>query len=126
MDKNGADYPVGYKKPPRSTQFKPGHSGNPNGRPKKVATLPDILWKELRTRIAFVSNGKRRSISLLQAIIKQNLKKAVNGDLKAAAMIFNQLKESEPETGVRLSELVHEFRAVYAQREAESGADRKP
>lgn len=26
---------VGYKKPPKASQFKPGQSGNPKGRPKK-------------------------------------------------------------------------------------------
>jgi len=25
---------TGYKRPPRSTQFQKGHSGNPKGRPK--------------------------------------------------------------------------------------------
>src|SRR5690242_10272972 len=27
---------VGYGRPPRDTQFKPGQSGNPSGRPKKL------------------------------------------------------------------------------------------
>ena len=28
------DDPVGYKTPPKNTQFQPGQSGNPKGRPK--------------------------------------------------------------------------------------------
>ena len=28
------DYEVGYGKPPKSRQWKPGQSGNPKGRPK--------------------------------------------------------------------------------------------
>lgn len=28
------DYKVGYKTPPKPTQFKKGKSGNPGGRPK--------------------------------------------------------------------------------------------
>src|SRR5215213_6143909 len=31
----GASYEVGYRKPPRHTQFKPGQSGNPKGRPRQ-------------------------------------------------------------------------------------------
>jgi hypothetical protein len=27
-------YPIGYRKPPTETRFKPGTSGNPKGRPK--------------------------------------------------------------------------------------------
>jgi len=29
-----SDYEVGYKKPPRHSQFKPGNRGNPKGRGK--------------------------------------------------------------------------------------------
>jgi Family of unknown function (DUF5681) len=29
------DYEVGYGKPPKTSQFKKGESGNPSGRPKK-------------------------------------------------------------------------------------------
>ena len=29
-----ASYEVGYKRPPKHTRFKKGHSGNPKGRPK--------------------------------------------------------------------------------------------
>ena len=30
---NSNDDTVGYGRPPKSTQFKPGQSGNPSGRP---------------------------------------------------------------------------------------------
>src|SRR6516162_3590178 len=35
MDDSGKQYAVGYKRPPRSGQFKKGQSGNPGGRRKK-------------------------------------------------------------------------------------------
>ncbi|HXC43334.1 MAG TPA: DUF5681 domain-containing protein [Candidatus Dormibacteraeota bacterium] len=115
--------PVGYKKPPRHTQFKPGQSGNPKGRPKKAATLPDVLSKELRTRVPIVNNGKRKKVSLLVAIMKQHLNKAANGDSKAAAMVLNLIKENKLEVGDNLSELVQEFRAVH-NRHAAADRDR--
>lgn len=115
--------PVGYKKPPRHTQFKPGQSGNPKGRPKKAATLPDVLSKELRTRVPIVNNGKRKKVSLLVAIMKQHLNKAANGDAKAAAMVLNLIKENKLEVGDNLSELVQEFRAVH-NRHAAADRDR--
>jgi hypothetical protein len=110
--------PVGYKKPPRHTQFKPGQSGNPKGRPKKAATLPDVFSKELRTQVPIINHGKRKKVSMLVAIVKQNLNKAANGDSKAAAIVFNHLKENKLDVGDNLSELVQEFRAVHNRHEA--------
>jgi hypothetical protein len=34
MADNDDDYEVGYKRPPKNSQFKKGQSGNPKGRPK--------------------------------------------------------------------------------------------
>ena len=39
-----ADYEVGYKKPPRHSQFKPGNRANPHGRGKrKLRTEAEIV-----------------------------------------------------------------------------------
>jgi len=111
--KHAESDPVGYKQPPRHSQFKPGQSGNPKGRPKKTSSLPDVFAKELRTQIPIIKNGKRKKVSMLEAIVKQHLNKAANGDAKAAALVLNHLKESKPDVGDKLSDLVKEFRVVH-------------
>ena len=40
------NYEVGHCKPPKHTQFKPGQSGNPKGRPKKDKQLADKIQEK--------------------------------------------------------------------------------
>ncbi|WP_345821102.1 DUF5681 domain-containing protein [Methylobacterium fujisawaense] len=37
------DYEVGYRKPPRHTQFKPGTSGNRRGRPRRSKNIDTLF-----------------------------------------------------------------------------------
>jgi hypothetical protein len=40
------NYTVGFGKPPKASQFKPGRSGNPKGRPKGRPTVEQLLLEE--------------------------------------------------------------------------------
>jgi len=115
-------YTTGYKQPPRHSQFKPGQSGNPHGRPKKTDSIEEVLRRELSTRIGIVTNGKRRRVSMLRAIVKQQLTQAASGNLKATSILFTTLKSLGPDKGDHLADLVHEFRAIH-ERHAKSEAD---
>jgi Family of unknown function (DUF5681) len=50
-----APYKVGYRKPPKSGQFKKGLSGNPGGRPKKLKSWSELVAEELQRTIAQTS-----------------------------------------------------------------------
>ena len=52
---------------------------------------------------------------MLEAIVKQHLNKAASGDSKAAAIVFNQLRENKSDVGDNLSDLVQQFRALHNQ-----------
>jgi hypothetical protein len=54
---------VGYKRPPRETQFKKGQSGNPSGRRKAAPTFATDLAEELRESITLHEKGREKKIT---------------------------------------------------------------
>lgn len=80
------DYEVGYKKPPKNTRFRKGHSGNPAGRPKKQPAHPDenslkAILERTANRTVEIAGEKR---SYLELEILSLQKKASMGDVPAS------------------------------------------
>lgn len=74
---------VGYKRPPQSTRFKPGQSGNPSGRKKSTPNLKTELMAELNETISFEEDGHRRRYTRQRAIVKRLVDLAIKGDIRA-------------------------------------------
>jgi Family of unknown function (DUF5681) len=72
-------YDVGYGRPPRHTQFKPGQSGNPAGRRKGLRNFKtdvlSILEKPLKVR----EGGRTRTRSTQEATLMMIRNKACQG-----------------------------------------------
>ena len=86
---------VGYKKPPKHTQFKPGQSGNPKGRPKGTKNLATDLSEELSEKIVVTEAGQQLHISKQRAMIKSLLAKALKGETRAASVLLKLLIDAE-------------------------------
>lgn len=84
-----ANYDVGYKKPPKRSQFKPGQSGNPKGKPKGAKGLKTDLREEMAERVTINENGKRIKVTKQRLMIKALAQKAAKGDVKAAAQLVS-------------------------------------
>lgn len=82
---------VGYKNPPKHTQFKPGASGNPKGRPKGTKNLKTDLYEEINERIQVTEGGQIYSISKQRALLKRLFEKAMKGDVRAAALLLKNI-----------------------------------
>jgi len=89
------DYPVGYRKPPAHSQFKKGESGNPRGRPKGALNVAAVLLKTLREKVMINENGKRKTITKLEASLKQLVNKAASGELRALAQLTQMTLAAE-------------------------------
>ncbi len=83
------DYEVGYKKPPKATQFKPGQSGNPKGRPRGTKNLTTDLEEELAETIRITEGGHSRVITKQRAMVKTLCAKALKGDSRASKVLFD-------------------------------------
>jgi hypothetical protein len=89
-----ADKP-GRGKPPKATQFKPGESGNPRGRPKGVRNLRTDLANVLEKRVRIREGGQQHRVSGQRAVLLKLLEKALSGDNKATAQLFGMLMKLE-------------------------------
>jgi hypothetical protein len=89
------DYPVGYGKPPKNTQFKKGQSGNPRGRPKGSRNMLTILDDDLAVQITATVNGRTKWMSKAEGIVKQLTRAALHGDLRAIIALFRILLDRE-------------------------------
>ena len=89
-DRAGEDgsYIVGYRRPPVSSQFVRGRSGNPKGRPKGSKNMLTLITAELESRVTVTENGKRRSLTKRQVVARQLVNQAAAGSLKAIPMLL--------------------------------------
>ena len=81
-------YDVGYAKPPKSTRFQKGRSGNPRGRPKGTRNLKTDLAEELAETVLLTEGGKTRKVSKQRAMLKATVNKAIRGDTRAHALLL--------------------------------------
>jgi uncharacterized protein DUF5681 len=93
-------YAVGYGLPPTSSQFRPGQSGNPKGRPKGTRNASSLARDALERTINVKMKGTWRKMSVRKAAYLRLGERAVAGDAKA----FDYLLSLESEERLRGSD----------------------
>jgi len=86
----GHDYEVGYGRPPAEGRFKKGASGNPRGRPRESRNISLLLEQELSSKVSVNENGRRRTITKLEGMVKQMVNRALAGNDRAVRLILEQ------------------------------------
>jgi uncharacterized protein DUF5681 len=115
---------VGYRRPPKKSQFKQGKSGNPKGRPIGSKNVDKMIAAELEDRVHVTENGRRRKISKLEGIIKQIVNKSLSGDPRATQTLLGKFLDrldtevqettlealDKAESNLVMAEIVRRFR----------------
>jgi Family of unknown function (DUF5681) len=84
------NYTVGKGRPPLSTRWKPGQSGNPKGRPKGAKNMTTYFNEALNKKIEITERGKTRKVTVREGIALRITTLALKGDTKAISLIFSK------------------------------------
>lgn len=87
-------YEIGYRRPPVAGRFKPGKTGNPKGRPKGSRNFLTLLEQELGQPVVVNENGKKKTITRMQAMTKRLVTGALQGDAKALMTLVEILRRT--------------------------------
>lgn len=95
--KNDADnqYEVGYGKPPKASQFRPGQSGNSKGKRKRPKTAADLVDKLFHQKVDVNIGGRTKRLPLLEVILRTHTSKAAKGDQASTRLLLELLKSHQ-------------------------------
>lgn len=99
--------PIGYGNPPRATQYEPGRSGNPKGRPRKQPSPIEVIRAMFAEPVNVREADGVKQISMLEAFLKQLRKSALEGDQRAIPHVLKLMQMAglegpKDEAGARL------------------------
>ena len=139
---NNPNYEVGYGRPPASSRFAAGTSGNPRGRPRRKETpqvassqgelsmLHRAVLEAGATMVEVRRGDRRRKVSAHAAVVGGLIESAQQGNTRAADMYLRfhqeaeelaQLQSVEADEGVeftkKIVELIHTERATAHENE---------
>src|SRR6202012_1140240 len=90
---------VGYKRPPKRSQFKPGQSGNPSGKNKGSKNIATDLQEILSEQVTFTENGSLKTMTKQRALASALVSAAIGGDLRATAIVMSHLTREHIKLG---------------------------
>jgi hypothetical protein len=86
LKSSSKSYEVGYRRPPKKSQFKKGRSGNPTGKRKRPLKTPDLkaqLESELNKAVTIRSGKRVKTLTKAAAGIEQLVDQFAEGDRNA-------------------------------------------
>jgi hypothetical protein len=81
-------YAVGYGKPPITSRFKPGQTGNARGRPKGHKNLKTLIRQAMTARIVIQEGSSNRQVSKIEGVVLRQLQNALKGNDRSAMAVI--------------------------------------
>ena len=110
------DYNIGYARPPRQYQFKPGISGNPKGRKKGAQGRKASFEKIAKETVKIRDGGRIRNMSREEALQRTLFARALT-DIKAVSPLLSYMRAigtSFDDEVVRELQVTPEHEAIVA------------
>jgi Family of unknown function (DUF5681) len=94
---NGTNYLVGYRKPPKHSQFKPGQSGNPKGRKKGAKGMKTLAQQTLTAKVSVRTGNGPQKMMRIEALLHKLVELGMKGNPRALLALFHMYQEAIPE-----------------------------
>ena len=98
MDDEHERSSVGYKNPPKHTQFKKGQSGNPKGRVRGDKNFKTVWRDAMAQQVTIKENGVSKQVDVIHAVVLALKNEAISKrDLRAIVKVIDYSREYSDE-----------------------------
>lgn len=94
------DYEVGYCRPPKHGQIKPGEVRNKRGKLKGTRSLKSDIREILNMPVPLNDPGKKRKVTTRKAALLKLREKALKGDSRSLDRLLEYAREHDLEEGL--------------------------
>jgi Family of unknown function (DUF5681) len=116
-DAESAEDAVGFGCPPKATQFKPGKSGNPKGRPKGARSVAAVLQDVIQQKVPVTENGATRRVPALEVMLRRLANDAMRNDPRALKLLLSLVDRygESSKLELQLEHLLRDDQAILKQ-----------
>lgn len=108
-------YEVGYKKPPRDMQFKPGQSGNLRGRPRRSRNLGTVLRTALMQNVRMTKDGATTQVPAVEALALKLVDNGLKGTPADVVKLLYAIERLSPSMAEPESTLPEKIQIEYVK-----------